>query len=779
MMNCSKLSVLVSLCFAVTVSFGQQFHTISGYLTDSLSGESLIGAGVYLQGDPSVGTVSNSYGFYSLRVPFGEQVLVYTYLGYEERNQPVNIDRDLRLSLPLSRGVTLQEVVIRGKNAEENFENTKMGTLALPMENVQKLPALFGEVDILKTLQLLPGVLSAGEGNAGFYVRGGGPDQNLVLLDEAVVYNPGHLLGFFSVFNADAIHNTTLIKGGMPARYGGRLSSVVDIQMKEGNDQRYLLNGGIGLISSRLTLEGPIVRKQSSFILSGRRTYALDLAQPFINDTDFAGTNYFFYDINAKVNHRFSDRDRLFLSAYFGRDVLKFKNSVRDFRFDLPYGNSTATLRWNHLFGDRMFMNLSAIFNDYDFGFNGGQAEWVVDVVSGVQDANLKLDFDYFPSPGHQVKFGANYIYHKLTPSIATASNGEIDFSNEKEPTFAHEMAFYVSDDIRLTSRLAVNAGLRWSLFSQLGPYTSSLDGRVYSRGETVKTYTGLEPRLTIRFRIDDRSSLKAALTRSLQFLHLVSNSTSTLPADVWVPSTELVKPQIGWQYALGYFRNLGGKRYETSLEIYYKRLQNQIDYPESYVNNAANELEQEFVFGSGRSYGAELFVRKNEGLLTGWIGYTLSRTDRTFPEINEGLPFPAVYDRRHDLAIVANYQVGTKWSLGANFVFGSGNAFTPVKSLYFIDQNLVTEFGTRNSARIQGYHRLDLAASFTPRPDVKKRLASSWSFSVYNVYNRRNPFFIYYDLETDSAAGTAQAKAIKVSLFPVIPSISWNFRYR
>ena len=770
--------LLFWLCLAATLSFGQQTYTVSGYVTDSLSGESLIGAGVYLGTDPSIGAVTNNYGFFSLRIPVGKQVLVFTYLGYEDLKIPVVADSNLRMSPALNRGVTLNEIVVREESAEENLEETKMGTLDLSIENIQQLPALFGEVDVLKTLQLLPGVLSAGEGNAGFYVRGGGPDQNLVLLDEAVVYNPGHLLGFFSVFNADAIHNTTLIKGGMPAQYGGRLSSVVDIQMKEGNDRDFLLNGGIGLIASRLTVEGPLSQERSSFILSGRRTYALDLAQPFINDTDFAGTNYFFYDVNAKINHRFSDQDRLFLSAYFGRDVLKFKNSVRDFRFDLPYGNTTATMRWNHLFGERTFMNLSVIYNDYDFGFNGGQAEWVVDVISGVQDVNLKLDFDYFPSPDHQVKYGANYTYHKLTPSIATASNGEIDFSNEKEPAFAHEMAFYVADDVRLGSRLAVNAGLRLSIFSQLGPYTGS-DGRTYGRGETVQTYAGLEPRLTTRFSLNDRSSLKAAVTRSMQYLHLVSNSTSTLPADVWVSSTERVKPQIGWQYALGYFRNIDGKRYESSIEVYYKRLQNQIDYPESYVNNAANDLDQEFVFGSGRSYGAEFFIRKNEGRLTGWIGYTLSRTDRTFPDINEGQSFPAVFDRRHDLAIVTNYQAGRKWSLGANFVFGSGNAFTPVRSLYFIDQNLVTEFGARNSARVQDYHRIDLAASFTPRPDARGRLASSWSFSVYNVYNRRNPFFIYYDLSTDSATGSAEAKAIKVSLFPVIPSITWNFSYR
>ncbi len=756
---------------------GQENFILSGYVRDAESGEELIGANVYLVDDPGRGAVTNAYGFYSLRLPAGEQRVVFSYLGYVEQVKTVVLDDKQRLNVELAPvGVELQEVVVKARAEDANVQNTEMGTVTLPVEQAKKLPVLFGEVDVLKTIQLLPGVLSAGEGNAGFYVRGGGPDQNLVLLDEAVVYNSGHLLGFFSVFNADAIKNTTLIKGGMPANYGGRLSSVVDIQMKEGNDKAFQADGGIGLIASRLTVQGPIVEERSSFILSGRRTYALDLAQPFLEGTDFEGTNYYFYDFNGKVNYRFSDQDRLYFSTYFGRDVLRFRNSVRDFSFRLPYGNATATLRWNHLFSDNLFMNVSAIYNDYDFGFGGGQAEFEIDLFSGVRDYNAKIDFDYFPGGGHNIKFGANYTYHRLIPSIATATDGQTTFSNDLEARFAHESAIYLLDDWKVSDRLSLNPGLRISVFNQLGPY--AFEGRTYDKGEPVTTYWGVEPRLSGKYSLNAQSSLKFGIAVANQYLHLVSNSTTTLPADVWVPSSRRVKPQLGIQYALGYFRNFADNRYETSVEVYYKDLRNQIDYRENYVNNVADDLEQEFVFGSGRAYGVEFFIKKAKGRLNGWLGYTLSRTERVFPDINEGEVFPAVYDRRHDLSLVANYKLNDHWDLGGVFVFGSGNAFTPVRSLYFIDQDLVQEFGARNSARLPDYHRVDLSATWTPQPDSRKDFTSSWTFSVYNLYSRLNPFFVYYAFETDTAAGTANASAFQVALFPIVPSVTWNFSW-
>lgn len=769
----------VFLFFAFSAA-AQDKYVLSGYVKDAATGETLIGAAVAVADSEGLGTVTNAYGFYSLELPAGTHRLRFSYVGYAGEEATVTLNEAKRLNVELTEeSVELQEVVVKARPDDANVKSTEMGTVGLQMDNVKKLPALMGEVDVLKTIQLLPGVLSAGEGNAGFYVRGGGPDQNLVLLDEAVVYNPGHLLGFFSVFNADAIKNTTLIKGGMPAQYGGRLSSVVDIQMKEGNDREYAMEGGIGLVASRVTFEGPIVEERSSFIVSARRTYALDLAQPFLNNTSFAGTNYYFYDLNAKANYRFSDEDRLYFSTYFGRDVLQFRSNARDFNFDMPYGNATATLRWNHLFSDKLFMNVSAIYNDYDFGFSGGQGDFRIGLESGVRDWNGKVDFEYFPNPKHHLRFGANYTYHRLTPSLATATNGEEVFGNEGEIRYAHESAVYIADEMKIGSGIRLNAGLRVSAFTQLGPYTSKQDSTEYAAGEPVKTYIGVEPRLAATFYLNAVSSLKAGVTVANQYLHLVSNSTSTLPTDIWMPSSEIIKPQIGVQYALGYFRNFEDNRYEASVEIYYRDLYNQIDFRENYVDDVANDLEEEFVFGQGRAYGLELFLQKKKGRFTGWIGYTLSRTERIFPDINNGNPYPAIYDRRHDLSVVANYTLSKKWEFGGAFVFGTGNAYTPVQRLYFIDQFPVQEYGPRNSARLQDYHRVDFSATYTPKPDSKARFRSSWNFSVYNAYSRQNPFFIYYDFESDPNAGTAAARAYQVSLFPVIPSVTWNFSWR
>lgn len=765
------------LCLAWGLS--AQKVTLSGYISESPGGESLIGANVYVKADPVKGTSTNAYGFYSLSLDPGTYTFVYSFLGFGDQEKRIELREDQELNVGLSAGTTLEEVVVTAEEEDQNVSESQMGTVELTTDKIKKLPAIFGEVDVLKTLQLLPGVQSAGEGSSGLYIRGGGPDQNLILLDEALVYNSGHLLGFFSVFNPDAIRNTTLIKGGMPANYGGRLSSVIDIQMREGDLQKFKVDGGVGLVASRLTVQGPIKKEKSSFIVSGRRTYILDLAQPAINQTDFAGTNYFFYDFNAKANYRFSDKDRLYLSGYFGRDVLKFQQRESDFNFELPYGNATGTLRWNHLFNNKLFFNLSAVYNEYDFGFSGGQGDFSVDVFSGVRDYNLKLDFDWFPSPQHSIKYGLAYTYHRLTPNIAEARSGEEVFGNNLEPRFAHEWGAYLLDDWKISPRFGINAGLRLSSFTQLGPYVSTFNEQEFGEGEAVTTYTNLEPRLSARYQLNPKSSLKAGVTRTAQYLHLVSNSTSTLPADVWVPSSELVRPQLGWQYAFGYFRNFRDNAWEASVEVYYKDLDNQIDYRESYVNNATDDLEQQFVFGDGRAYGIEFFLNKRKGRLTGWIGYTLSRTDRLFPDVNEGERYRATFDRPHDVSMVASYELNPKWTFSGVFVYATGQAFTPLRSLYLIEGNLVQEYGQRNSVRLPDYHRFDLSAIYVPKPDSEKRFRTSWSFSIYNAYNRRNPFFTYYDLDVNTAEGTASASARKVSLFPVIPSVTWNFSWR
>ena len=766
------------LCLLTTTAvFGQNF-TLSGYVKDEKSGETLISVNVLNKNNPQQGTSTNNYGFFSLTLPSGKYPIKISFVGYADREIVVDLTADKSLNVQLTEGVELQEVVVTAEEKNKNVTKTEMGTVVLGIETIKKTPVLFGETDVLKVIQLLPGV-KANEGSSGFYVRGGGIDQNLVLLDEAVVYNPGHLLGFFSVFNADAIKNTTLIKGGMPAQYGGRLSSVLDIQMKEGNDKSFGAEGGIGLIASRLTVEGPIAREKASFIVSARRTYALDLAQPFINKSKFAGSNYYFYDVNAKVNYRISDKDRLYLSTYFGRDNFIFNSVTRGFNFQLPYGNATATLRWNHVFNKKLFMNVAAIYNDYQFEAFGGQDVFKFNVFSGVRDWNGKVDFDYYPSVNHTFKFGVNYTYHRLTPNVVTGTNGEEVFTNSDriKPKFAHETAVYFGDDWRVLPSLTLNLGARLSAFQQVGPYTSVLDNKTYTAGEAVKLYTGFEPRITGTWKMDAEQSVKFGVTATTQYVHLVSNSTSSLPADVWVPSSELVKPQRGVQYAVGYFRNFSNNMFETSAEFYYKDLENQIDYPENYVRKQAENVEQCFVFGKGKAYGAEFFLKKAKGRLTGWLGYTLSRTLRQFPDINGGKAYPSTYDRVHDVVVVANYQISKKWDVSGNFVFATGNTFTPLKSLYFIDQKLNVEYGERNSLRLPDYNRLDFAATFTPRPEARG-FRSSWTFSVYNAYNRYNPFFIYYDIQQSYEKGTAKATAFQVTLFPVIPSITYNFKW-
>ncbi len=769
---------LIILLFSSDI-FSQQKFTISGYVKELGSGESLIGVNIYLVSKPSVGTVSNTYGFYSITLDSGNYDLQFSYLGYTSVVKNIHLISNRFFDVELTSGVAIQEVEVTADNPRKNIESTDMGTIDMSMETVKKLPALLGEVDLLKTLQLLPGVSSASEGTAGIYVRGGGPDQNLVLLDEAIVYNTGHLFGFFSIFNSDAIKNYTLIKGNMPANYGGRISSVIDVQMKEGNNQNYIMEGGVGLISSRLTVQGPIQKEKSSFIISGRRTYALDLAQPFIDKTDFAGTNYYFYDLNVKVNYQFSDKDRIYLSGYFGRDVFTFANQVRGFTVDLPYGNATGSIRWNHILNENLFLNVSLISNDYNFGLNGGQEAFRFGVDSGVRDYSVKADADYYPSPDHQIKTGFRYTYHRLTPTVVNATNGEVEFKTDFKPKFGHESELYFMDDWSVSRTWKLNLGIRLSMFNHVGPYVSSLDSAIYNQGDLVKSYFIPEPRIGFNKSISSTSSIKGGISIASQFIHLVSNSGSTLPADVWVPSTEIVKPQIGIQYAIGYYRNFFDNKIEASVETYFKDLRNQLDYRESYVENFSAEVENEFVSGKGRAYGLELFVRKNKGNLTGWIGYTLSRTERWFNAIEQGRVYPSVYDRPHDLVVVANYALSKNWQVSGSFIYASGKTYTPIKSLFFIEGRPNIEYGQRNSERLEDYHRLDISFVYANAEKKNKPFHSSWAFSIYNVYNRRNLFFTYTDFESDIYSGNASAKALKVSLFTIIPSVTWNFYWK
>ena len=763
-------------------------YTISGFIKDSLNGETLIGASVAVNGKTK-GISSNQYGFYSITLEEGNFFLICSYIGYQTKIIELKLDGNKQLNFEVLPKVSLsQEVIVTSKKRDANVKNAQMGKFTLPIEQIKSIPAFLGEVDLLKTIQLLPGIRNAGEGSAGLYVRGGGPDQNLILLDDAPVYNTGHLFGFFSIFNSDAIKNVTLIKGGMPAQYGGRLSSVLDIAMKEGNNQKFQVEGGIGLIASRLSVQGPIKKDKTSFIVSARRTYIDALTKPFIKPaSQFYGSGYYFYDLNTKINYRFSEKDRVYLSGYFGRDVFDFVNGKQSLRVNIPWGNATGTLRWNHVFNNRLFGNTTAVYNDYNFTFKAAQNNFEIKLASGIRDVSLKQDFDLYPFTGHKVKFGGIYTYHKFTPSVVSGKQDSVVFNpNNAQTKFANEAALYIQDDWEISDKLKINAGLRYSLFQQVGAFKlyktddngNRIDSTVFKKGETVKTYGGLEPRLTIRYALNDETSVKASVTRNLQYIHLVSNSGTTLPTDIWVPSTYKVKPQISLLYAAGLFKNFKDNTYETSVELYYKQMQNQIEYQEGYTPNSLDDTENSFTFGKGWSYGSEFFINKTKGRLTGWIGYTLSWTWRKFAALNFGEKYPAKYDRRNDLSAVAIYELNKKWKLSGTFVYGSGNAATLPQRFYLVGGVLTQEYSRINEYRLPAYHRLDLSAILTPKKNEKRKWKSEWVFSVYNAYSRQNPYFVYFDQNGSALNGTLTIQAKQVSLFPIIPAVTWNFKF-
>jgi len=784
-----KIFLLVFLFVLSSVTgLAQNKYTISGYIKDSLNGETLIGATIAVQGQTK-GISSNLYGFYSITLDEGKYILICTFIGYRIKAVSIDLRADTKINFEvLPKSYLAEEVVVSAKKRDANVKNAQMGKFTLPIEQIKSIPAFLGEVDLLKTIQFLPGVRNAGEGSAGIYVRGGGPDQNLILLDDAPVYNTGHLFGFFSIFNADAIKNVTLIKGGMPAQYGGRLSSVLDVSMKEGNNQKFQVDAGIGIIASRLSIQGPLKKNKSSFILSGRRTYVDAIAKPFMKSgSQFKGSGYYFYDLNAKVNYIFSDKNRLYLSGYFGRDVFDYVNGKQSLKFNIPWGNSTGTLRWNHVFNNKLFGNTTAVYNDYNFSFNAAQNDFELKLASGIRDLSLKQDFDLYPYTGHKLKFGGIYTYHKFTPSVISGKQDSTVFKpNNAQIKYAHEAALYLQDDWEINEKIKIHAGLRYSWFQQTGPYKiyqtddngNRTDSTVFGRGRAVKTYGGLEPRFTIRYALDDETSIKGSVTRNLQYIHLVSNAGTTLPTDIWVPSTYKVKPQISWLYAAGLFKNFKDNMYETSVELYYKQMQNQIEYKEGYVPSSLDDTENSFAFGKGWSYGAEFFINKTKGRLTGWIGYTLSWTWRKFAALNFGEKYPAKYDRRNDMSVVAMYELNKKWKLSASFVFGTGNSATLPQRFYIVGGILTQEYSRINEYRLPAYHRLDFAAILTPKKNIKRKWKSEWVFSVYNAYNRKNPYFIYFDQTGSPFSGTLEIQAKQVSLFPVIPAITWNVKF-
>ena len=751
----------------------QQQYTISGSIRDAKTGEELIGATVSIKELSGKGASTNAYGFYSITLPSGNYEVKSQYMGYEPISKQIVLNKSLKLDFTLNESAReLQEVVITSQKTDENVTQTQMGLQKIDIKEIKSIPVLFGEKDILKTIQLLPGIKSAGEGNSGFNVRGGASDQNLILLDEATVYNASHLMGFFSVFNSDAIKDMSVYKGNEPAEYGGRLSSVIDIKMKDGNDKKYSVNGGIGLISSRLNVEGPIVKDKSSFSISARRTYA-DMFLKLSKDTTLNQARLYFYDVNAKANYRINDKNRIFLSGYFGKDVLGLGNT-----FGINWGNATGTFRWNHLFSDRLFSNTSIIFSNYDYKINVNMGT-EMNIISRIQDYNLKQDFQYYAGTKNTLKFGYNSTYHKIIPgAITIADNTSMKNLTNK---YAWENAFYLSHLYKLSDKTNVEYGSRLTVFSLLGPgnfYTYdnegiTLDTAQYSSGQFVKTYFNIEPRATISYLITSRSSVKTSYSRNVQNLHLLSNSTSGNPTDLWIPSSNNVKPEIADQISLGYYRNFYGNKFEFSTEVYYKYLQNQIDYKNGAELNFNENVESQLLFGKGRAYGLELLFKKKYGKFNGWVSYTLSRTERKFDEINNGNYFPAKQDRTHDISIVGIYELSKKWTFSATWVYNTGNAVTFPVGKYQVDGETKFYYTERNASRMPAYHRLDIGATWIKKKTDK--FESSWTFSLYNAYGHDNAYTITF---RDSESDPSKTEAVQTTLFKFIPSFTYNFKF-
>lgn len=752
----------------------QQRFTISGHIRDAKTGEDLIGATVTIKEVNGTGAATNAYGFYSLSLLSGKYQVTAHCMGYDTQSSLINLTQSTKIDFQLlPQTQLLNEVTISSHRQDENVSRVQMGMQRLDTKELNKIPVLFGEKDVLKGIQLLPGVKASSEGSSGFNVRGGAADQNLILLDEATVYNASHLAGFFSVFNSDAIKDVTIYKGNEPAEYGGRLSSVLDLKMNDGNDKKFGMSGGIGLISSHLNLEGPIVKDKGSFIISARRTY-MDMLMKLSSDTTVNNTTLYFYDINAKANYKLDDNNRIYLSGYFGSDVLGIKNTAR-----IAWGNATVSLRWNHLFSDRIFSNTSLIFSNYDYKINLDMGI-KMNIISRIQDYGFKEDLQFYLNDNSSIKVGVNAVYHKIIPGAITDASENVSM---KSLTNKHALdnSLYISHKYSFSEKFNVEYGLRGNMFSLLGPgnfYTYDANGNVkdtlsYRSNQTVKMYFNLEPRITFNYKTSDNSSVKLAYARNTQNLHLLSNSTSGSPTDLWIPSSNNVKPEIADQVSLGYYRNFNDNQYEFSSEIYYKNLRNQIDYKNGAQLDFNDNVESEILTGKGRAYGLELYLKKKYGKFNGWISYTLSRSERKFDAINNGRFFPAKQDRTHDISIVGIYDLNRKWNLSATWVFNTGNAVTFPTGKYQVDGQTMFYYTNRNANRMPDYHRLDLSATYLVKKTEK--FESSWSFSLYNAYGRNNPYMIIFRDKKDDPTRT---EAVQTTLFKFIPSVSYNFKF-
>lgn len=791
LIDMKHIKLLVFILLVTFFANAQEKFTLSGTILDKKSNETLIGVNIRIENKNS-NTNTNEYGFYSITLPKGEYTVKYSYLGYETLTEKIVLDKNITNNISLKENTqTLQEVVITEKS-KANIRKPEMSLNKLSIGTIKQMPVVLGEVDIIKSILMLPGVTNAGEGQSGFNVRGGGADQNLIQLDEATIYNSSHLFGFFSVFNPDAIKDLKLYKGGIPARFGGRASSVLDIYQKDGNSKDFHMNGGIGLISSRLLAEGPVVKNKSSFLIGGRASYA----HLFLKLSDNKNSAYF-YDLNTKWNYKFNKNNSLYLSGYFGRDVFDIAQSFRN-----TYGNATLNLRWNHLFSDKLFSNLSAIYSDYYYGLQLDFVGFKWD--SGIKNYNLKYDFKYYVSDNIKMNFGANVIYYDFNPGEIKPSseNSSINY-RQLDKKYAFEPSVYVGAEQKISSKLSTEYGIRYSSFIRLGsstinnylndnPVAYDEDLKIYEKATPISTtfygknkkiasYNNFEPRFAIAYEINEDNSIKASYNRMAQYLQLVSNTASPTPLDVWTPSDKYIKPQLADQYALGYFKNFKDDNYSLELETFYKKIKNRMDYIDGADLIANEAIEQVILNGEMRAYGLEILLKKNNGKLNGWVAYTLSKSEqrtrgRTASEvgINNSQWYRSAYDKLHNLAVTASYKLNTKWNFGANFILQSGQPVTYPNGQYTYQGITVPSYGTRNENRLPLYHHLDIAATLTPKQDASKKWKGEWVFSIYNLYGRKNAASISFRQNQE----TAQNEAYRLSIFGLVPSVTYNFKF-
>ncbi len=790
---------IVSLLFfllAVHVGFGQQKFTVSGYIKDASNGEALIGATIYVK-SLATGATTNVYGFYSITLASGEYSVDISYIGFATQTLSVDLQENKRLDVELlAEGKQLQEVIISSEKDQEGVKALEMSTNRLDMKTILKIPTFLGEADVIKSLLQLPGVSTVGEGASGFNVRGGSVGQNLILLDEATVYNSSHLLGFFSVFNPDAVKDTKLYKGAIPAQFGGRIASLLDVRMKEGNNKDYEVNGGVGTIFSRAAVEGPLFKGDGSFIVAGRRSYADVLARPFLDVLQDGGALNF-YDLTGKANYNINKRNRIFVSGYTGRDKFFFDKNQ-----GFSWGNNTGTIRWNKIFNDRLFANFSGIFSRYDYSLQFGENDrdnfkWK----SSIRNITFKPSFSYFVNAKNEISFGAELNYYSFEPANAfgTSSGNRIDISLPKK--YNLESALYIGNSQHLSSKVSIDYGLRYSHFSGLGPgtqytYNDTIPGvrrtaigeQTFASGEVMSTYQNFEPRFSLKTELTERSSIKASYTRMAQYLHLISNTTASNPLDVWTPSSNNIKPELGDQWALGYFRNFGEKQnYEFSVEAYYRQTHNQLDY----INGAdllINEyLEGDLLTGQGRAYGVEFYLQKKVGRFTGWVAYTIARTELKVNGINHNEWYAARFDQTHNLKVSGFYDLSKRWSVSANFNFISGTPATFPTSRYIMQGILVpyNANDSRNNVRLPAYHRLDVSFRFEgktiKRNGNQRKNSDYWVFGVYNLYARKNPFSIYFTQGSERVAqgSPINSEARQLSIIgTIVPSVSYNFKF-